>query len=83
MTEIIDVRDQDPIVVDKPPLGLPVGSIRAILALALGIGGFVVLSAMAFLFADQRDLIIGALITIVALVPNAYFKSREQGQNGG
>lgn len=62
---------------DDQPLGLPQGSVRAILALTLGIGVIVVLAVMAFLFEEQRDIIVGALIATPALITQWYFKARE------
>ena len=65
------------------PLGLPTGSVRSILALSTVVGGLLFLGAMAILFEPQRDIIVGALIAIITLVLNAYFKMREAAQRNG
>ena len=79
MTDPVYTIDGD--LIENEPLGLPRGSVRAILALSLGIGVIVVLALMAFLFTEQRDIIVGALIATAALVPQYYFKARENGSN--
>ena len=58
------------------PFGQPPGTVRGILALTLGIGGSIALAAMAWLFPDVREIIVGAFIVNVSLIPRYYFDVR-------
>jgi hypothetical protein len=60
------------------PFGQPPGTVRGILALTLGIGGFAAIAAFGIVFEGVREMVVGALIPIVTLVPQYYFKMREQ-----